>query len=171
MFDCSTNLSAVLSCQATGGRVASMVREVWQWRQRGATLALDGWAVNERRPTKRATRVSRGSRVFRSRYFNSTDQYALSRKVFHDWYFSSVSGSASGCASAFPAGGSGPCAPVSAFGLPCGRCSRCTSRPRFPSSIRPPGWRHDVVQERGRDYITDKEIREAVRWLDSLDQQ
>jgi hypothetical protein len=41
----------------------------------------------------------------------------------------------------------------------------------FPAAFAPLAARHDVVQERGRDYMTDKEIREAVRWLDSLDQQ
>jgi hypothetical protein len=41
----------------------------------------------------------------------------------------------------------------------------------FPGAFAPLAARHDVVQERGRDYMTDKEIREAVRWIDSLDQQ
>jgi serine protease Do len=35
---------------------------------------------------------------------------------------------------------------------------------RYPAFYR-------EMEKRGRDYMTDKEIREAVRWLDSLDQQ
>jgi serine protease Do len=35
---------------------------------------------------------------------------------------------------------------------------------RYPAFYR-------EMPERGREYLTDKEIREVVRWIDSLDQQ